>query len=73
MKVILNVVKRDKSGRGNVVLSNKYVILTSPQRSKFLNGKKLEEGEYYLLTLEKIKTKLNKKKAVKKKSTKKKK
>lgn len=74
MKVILKVVKGSSSSKGNILLSNKHVNLTSPQRSKLLNGKKLKEGDSYLLTLEKIKVKeeVKKKKKVTKKPTKKK-
>lgn len=54
MKAELRVIDADENG---FELSNKYIELFVPRRSKLLKGKKLKEGDLCTITLEKVKPK----------------
>ena len=57
MKTELRVMEVNKEGSE---LSNRYIELYIPKRSKLLKGKKLKEGDLYTITLEKVKPKKRK-------------
>lgn len=54
---VLKVEKLVGGYRGHIELSNGFVKLHIPKRSTLLNGKKLQKGKLYEITLKEVKNK----------------